>query len=90
MDADLIGWLAAFMLLLTLSMQVRQQWVSRSCAGVSPWLFLGQISASTGFLIYSYLLDNLIFVLTNALLLLAAMVGQGLYMRNRVRTQRTK
>lgn len=88
METEVIGWLSAGLLLLTISTQVWKQWQSGSSVGVSPWLFIGQISASTGFVIYSYLLDNLVFVLTNSLLLVAAIIGQGLYLRNRRRDQK--
>ena len=83
MHTEMIGWIAAGLLLLTISTQVWQQWRSQSCEGVSPWLFVGQISASTAFVIYSYLLENLVFVLTNSVLLIAALLGQMLYLRNK-------
>lgn len=83
MHTEMIGWIAAGLLLVTISTQVWQQWRSRSVAGVSPWLFIGQISASTAFVIYSYLLENLVFVLTNSMLLVAALLGQLLYLRNK-------
>ena len=87
METEVIGWLSAGLLLFTISTQVWKQWKSGSSVGVSSWLFIGQISASTGFVIYSYLLDNLVFVLTNSLLLVAAIIGQALYLRNRRRDQ---
>ncbi len=90
MGTEIIGWISACMLLLTISTQVWKQWKSRSSAGVSSWLFIGQISASTGFVIYSYLLDNLVFVLTNSLLLCAAILGQCLYLHNRRREGRQR
>ncbi len=83
MTTDVIGWASALILLLTISSQVWKQWRSRSSAGVSQWLFIGQISASLGFVIYSVAVDNPVFVLTNSLLLLAAIIGQCLYLRNR-------
>lgn len=83
MTTDLVGWASALILLLTVSSQVWKQWRSGSSAGVSPWLFIGQISASFGFVIYSLAVENLVFVLTNALLLLAAVLGQCLYLHNR-------
>ena len=57
----------------------------RSTRGVSKWLFVGQLAASTLFVIYSALLGNWVFVVTNALLLLAALVGEFIYLRNRRR-----
>lgn len=83
MRAEWVGWVSALILLLTITSQVRQQWRSRSIAGVSPWLFIGQMSASFGFVIYSFAVDNLVFVLTNSLLLMTAIFGQCLYLRNR-------
>ena len=71
------------MLLFTVSSQVWKQWRTKTIAGVSKWLFLGQISASFGFVIYSYAVDNWVFVLTNLLLLFAAVLGQCLYLRNK-------
>ena len=79
---DLIGWASSAILLATLARQVFTQWRSRSTAGVSHWLFIGQLAASTGFLIYSWLLDNWVFVVTNAALLVTALAGQVIYRRN--------
>ncbi len=80
---DAIGWGASAILLLTVSRQVWKQWQQRSTEGVSHWLFVGQMAASTGFLVYSWKLDNMVFTVSNALLLLAAITGQVLYLRNR-------
>jgi uncharacterized protein with PQ loop repeat len=80
--AELIGWMSSAVLLATLARQVFTQWRERSTAGVSHWLFIGQLTASTGFLIYSWLLTNWVFVVTNAALLLTALVGQVIYRRN--------
>ena len=85
--ADLIGWASSGILLLTLARQVYTQWRERSTQGVSHWLFIGQLAASTGFLIYSYLVDNWVFVFTNAALLVTAVVGQIIYRRNAQREQ---
>lgn len=79
---DLIGWISSAILLATLARQVFTQWRQRSTAGVSHWLFIGQLAASTGFLIYSWLLKNWVFVVTNAALLVTALVGQVIYRRN--------
>jgi MtN3 and saliva related transmembrane protein len=83
MMTDLVGWLSAGVLILTISRQVYKQYKSRSTAGVSHWLFIGQVAASTGFVIYSALVDNWVFVVANAFILLTALVGQLIYMRNR-------
>ena len=80
--ADFIGWSSSAVLLATLARQVFVQWRERSTRGVSGWLFVGQLVASTGFLIYSVLVDNWVFVFTNAALLITAVVGQSIYRRN--------
>ena len=55
----------------------------RSSKGVSPWLFIGQCIASTGFLIYSWLVQDVVFIVTNALLLISAATGLGILVRHR-------
>jgi MtN3 and saliva related transmembrane protein len=80
---DLIGWTAAAILLLTLTRQVYTQWRDRTSKGVSRWLFVGQCAASAIFILYSWLLQNWVFVVTNALLLITAVVGEVIYLRNR-------
>jgi MtN3 and saliva related transmembrane protein len=72
---DLIGWASSAVLLLTLARQVLKQWREGTSEGVSRWLFVGQTTASVGFTIYSVLLRNWVFVVTNALLLVNAIVG---------------
>ena len=83
MWVELIGWGGASVLLLTLGRQVYTQWRDHSAQGVSRWLFVGQLTASTAFLVYSWLLENWVFVVTNALLLVTAAVGEWIYLRNR-------
>ena len=83
MLTDLVGWLSAGILILTISRQVYKQYKSRSTAGVSHWLFIGQVAASTGFVIYSALVENWVFVVANAFILLTAVFGQVIYLRNR-------
>lgn len=83
MWVELIGWSGAVVLLLTLGRQVYTQWRDRRAQGLSRWLFVGQLTASTAFLVYSWLLDNWVFVVTNGLLLVTAAVGEWIYLRNR-------
>jgi MtN3 and saliva related transmembrane protein len=86
MAKDAIGWAAAAILLATLSRQVYTQWRDHTAAGVSRWLFIGQLCASLGFIIYSWLLGSWVFVATNTLILLTALVGQWVTLRNRRRS----
>jgi uncharacterized protein with PQ loop repeat len=80
---DLIGWVSSAVLLLTIGRQVYTQWRTRSDAGVSRWLFLGQLSASTGFALYSYLLHNWVFLVSNLALLGTGIVGEIIYLHNK-------
>ena len=82
MNPEILGWASSMILLATLLRQVYRQYRERSTQGVSSWLFIGQLTASTGLLIYSFLLKNWVFVFTNAALLLTAIIGQMIYQRN--------
>ena len=83
MATDLIGWASAVILMLTLGRQAWLQWKERRTRGVSRWLFAGQIAASVGFVAYSWMLSNWVFVVTNALILATALAGEAIYLRNR-------
>ena len=84
MNPDIVGWAASAILLATLSRQIVTQWRDKDAKGVSRWLFLGQMAASTGFVVYSWMLGNWVFIVTNSLILLTAVVGQvGLVLRRR-------
>jgi MtN3 and saliva related transmembrane protein len=80
---EVIGWFSSFILVLTIAKQVHKQWKSGSSEGVSKWLFVGQITASIGFTIYSVLVGNWVFVVTNALLLLSAVIGGLIVLKHR-------
>lgn len=83
MSADIIGWIAALILLLTISRQVYTEWRDRTTRGLSKWLFAGQLAASFGFIVYSWLDKNWVFVVTNAAMLVTAGIGQWIYFRNK-------
>jgi MtN3 and saliva related transmembrane protein len=82
-SVDLIGWLSSAVLLATIGRQVFTQWRTRSATGVSRWLFVGQLTASTGFAIYSYLLHNWVFLVSNLALLVTAVAGEIIYLKNK-------
>lgn len=88
MMTEIVGWISAAILASTISRQVYTQWRTKSVAGVSKWLFIGQLSASLGFTIYSYLVDNMVFVITNFFMFMTAVVGQFIYMHNKRREKR--
>ncbi|MBS7458079.1 hypothetical protein [Coralloluteibacterium stylophorae] len=82
MSPDPIGWLATAILLATLGRQVWVQYRDRTGAGLSSWLFVGQVAASCGFIVYSWLLDNWVFLFSNIAILCVAITGQLVYRRN--------
>lgn len=76
---EIIGWASSVILLITLVKQVYKQWKDATSEGISKWLFIGQFVASVGFTIYSVLLGNWVFIVTNGLLILNNIIGICLY-----------
>ena len=74
LGVEAIGWASSAVLLATLVRQIVKQ-QQEGGGGVSHWLFAGQTLASCGFVAYSLLVGNLVFVVTNSLILLTAVVG---------------
>lgn len=87
---ELIGWSSSFILVLTIAKQVYKQWHEGTSEGVSKWLFIGQMSASLGFTIYSWLVNNWVFVVTNAMMLLGGIVGFFIVLHHRKRGRQAK
>lgn len=83
MSVDLLGWAATAVLIATLSRQIYKQHQAGSTEAVSTWLFVGQMTASALFVAYSALTGSVVFVVTNSLLLVTAIVGQILAVRRR-------
>jgi hypothetical protein len=79
---ELIGWAAAALLIATIGRQVYTQWRAGTTAGVSKWLFVGQVSASVLFVIYSWLEGDWVFIATNSVMLATAILGQCIYLQN--------
>ena len=76
---EIIGWASSLILLATLIKQVYKQWSDGTSEGISKWLFIGQLAASTGFMVYSYLVGNWVFAVTNGLLTVNNIIGIILY-----------
>lgn len=76
---EIIGWASSLILLMTLVKQVYKQWQEKTGEGVSKWLFVGQLFASVGFTVYSYLVGNWVFTVTNGLLTINNIIGIYLY-----------
>lgn len=85
MIAEILGWVSSLILLLTVGKQVYKQWKEGTSEGVSKWLFFGQIAASIGFLTYSILITNWVFIVTNSLMVVNSLVGIGILLYHRRR-----
>jgi len=88
MNPDVIGWLASAVLLATLVRQIMTMARDENAQGVSRWLFIGQCAASVGFIAYSAMVGNLVFVATNVAILITAIVGQCIVARRKSRHAR--
>jgi MtN3 and saliva related transmembrane protein len=75
---QLIGWSASVVLLCTILTQIYRQWQQRMSKGVLPGLFIGEVVASTGFVIYSRMVRDAVFIVTDLLLLVSAVFGLGI------------
>jgi len=82
---EAIGWFSSLILIVTIGKQVYKQWSEGKSGGVSIWLFAGQIAASVGFAIYSYLVWNPVFIFTNSLMVLNGIAGLviNIYLKRR-------
>jgi uncharacterized protein with PQ loop repeat len=80
---EVIGWVASLVLVATIVSQIRRQWREGTSKGVSRWLFIGQVAASAGFTLYSVLVRNYVFIVTNALMLASAVVGLAIVQYHR-------
>ncbi|HEX5709689.1 MAG TPA: SemiSWEET family transporter [Pyrinomonadaceae bacterium] len=87
---EVVGWVSSGILILTLAKQVFKQWKEGSSEGVSKWLFVGQMAASVGFTTYSVLTGDAVFIVTNSILLLNAVVGLLIVLHHRRREQRSE
>lgn len=85
---EAIGWISSAILVFTISRQIFKQWHDDTSAGVSTWLFVGQLAASAGFLVYSWLVRNWVFVVTNALMVANGLLGYVITIRHRRRKGR--
>ena len=83
--AQAIGWAAVLALFVTMAAQAWKQWRDRVRHGVSKFFFIGQVTASTLFLVYSLMMGDRVFVVGNALVLAAAIAGGLILWWNRTR-----
>lgn len=87
---EVVGWVSSLILIITIAKQVYKQWKEGKSEGVSKFLFIGQIAASVGFAVYSYLVDNWVFIFTNSVMVLNGFAGLGIniYLRRREQNAR--
>lgn len=83
MATELIGWMSVAVLLVTLVHQAYLQWREHAAAVASRGLFAGQVCASGGLVTYSLLVGNSVFLAASLLVLLAALAGRTVILRNR-------
>jgi len=86
---ELVGWVSSFILVLTIGKQIYKQWQEGSSENVSKWLFIGQMAASLGFLVYSWLVSNWVFVVTNLIMVVNGVIGLGIVIHHRNRSQKS-
>jgi MtN3 and saliva related transmembrane protein len=82
---DVLGWVSSAILLSTLLSQIYKQWKQGTSKGVSKWLFIGQLATSVGFTIYSIAKGDTVFIVTNSLLTVSAVIGIYIYFHFRNR-----
>ena len=82
---EAVGWVSSLILVLTIAKQVYKQWSEGSSENVSKWLFVGQFAASFGFLVYSWMVRNWVFVVTNAVMLVNGLLGLLIVIHHRRR-----
>ncbi|MDT7541509.1 MAG: hypothetical protein QOE33_1413 [Acidobacteriota bacterium] len=85
---EVVGWISSLILVLTIGKQVFKQWREGSSKNVSKWLFVGQLAASVGFTVYSWMVRNWVFVFTNSFMVLNALAGLAVTLYHRRREQR--
>ena len=87
---EILGWVSSIILVLTITTQLHRLWSAGTSKGVSVWLFTGQCVASWGFFAYSMLIHNWVFVVTNGLMAIEAMLGLALVQWHRRRERRRR
>ncbi len=80
---EVVGWASSVILVVTIATLIAKQWHDRTSAGVSTWLFVGQLAASVGFTIYSLLVENWVFAVTNGVMILNGLIGYGITVRHK-------
>lgn len=85
-----IGWISTLTLVPSLGHQTWKQWKERTAKGVSLSLYLGSLISSIGFTVYSWLVDNPVFVFANGLLIVNNVFGLYVQLRFRKKDERAE
>jgi MtN3 and saliva related transmembrane protein len=80
---EIIGWASSVILVVTIAKQIYKQWSDHTSAGVSTWLCVGQLAASVGFTIYSLLVRNWVFAVTNGIMVLNGLLGYAITVKQK-------
>ena len=72
---QIIGWSAVAALFFTMAGQAWKQWRDRVKGGIGKLFFVGQILASSLFMAYSAMQGDHVFVVGNAMVLMASIAG---------------
>ena len=80
---DAVGWSASIVVVMTTIGQITKQWKAHSSKGVSPLLFVGNVIASLLFLNYAFMIKNVVYEVTNAIMVLTSLFGLGLLIHQR-------
>lgn len=78
-----VGWSASVVVVVTTIGQIYKQWQAHSSKGVSPFLFVGNVLASLLFLNYAIMIKNVVYEVTNSVMVLASVCGLALLIHQR-------
>jgi len=87
---EVVGWSASIVVVMTTVGQIYKQWTAHTSKGVSPLLFIGNILASILFLNYAIMIHNVVYEVTNAIMVCASLFGLGLLIYQRRRDAPSK
>ncbi|MGC8642165.1 MAG: hypothetical protein ACP5XB_20060 [Isosphaeraceae bacterium] len=78
--AELIGWASALVIIPTFGLQVYRQWERRNqqATALTIWFFVLALVGASGQIIYSWMLENWVYLFINICLVLTDTIGLGL------------
>ena len=82
---EILGWISSLIIIVTTGKQIYKQWQEGSSKGVSKWLYIGRLAAASGFLLYSVLVWNLVFLVVNTVMVINGLLGLAIVLYHRQR-----